>query len=470
MLDLLIQNGCVISMNPDRDIIEHGAIAVEGDRIVAVGPVSQFESSVAKRVIDGTGMCIIPGLVDSHGHSGHGLTKTIAENTPGVAWLSVVENIYLRYSTEEFWHVEAQLSALERLKFGVTCGYSMLGNNPRADDPVYAMRHLEGAMKVGIRDILGIGPAVPPWPKVHARWKGDTVERYESDLDDALKTTEKVLNAHAKGNYGKTLVHVSPARVGKMPGLPLDQVVRQTDEVVRLAQEYGSVINSHASGGDIVFSHEHLNVLGPNVVLAHCNGISPEEVRILADTGTHVSHSPSARAFARARCPVPELIAAGVNVALGTDGTGPDRNYDMFKDMRAAFVVQRTHFHDTSYMPPGKVFEMATIDAARSLGLGDVIGSIEPGKYADLTLVNIEQPHLYPWTMPVHRMVYEAAGQDVDTVIVGGEVLMEGRKVLTVDERSVLRAAQREFELALSRSEAEKYTEIPPKFWGKVYY
>jgi len=273
-----------------------------------------------------------------------------------------------------------------------------------------------------------------------------------------------------KGNFGRVLVHVSPSRIGDLPGLSPSVTKHQTDEVVRLAKEYGVTINSHAYGGNIKYAYERLDVLGPNVVLAHCTGITDEEVRILAGTGTNVSHCPSARAYSRDRCPAVELIEAGANVALGTDGTGPDRTFDLFKDMRAAILLHRAYFRDSSYLPPGKVIEMVTVDSAKALGLDKDLGSLEPKRLADIVLVNAQRPHLYPWSMPVHRMVYETSGQDVDTVIVGGKILMEAGKVISINEESVLRAAQREYELALERSGNWKSQAIPDKFWGKARY
>jgi cytosine/adenosine deaminase-related metal-dependent hydrolase len=469
MYDILIKNGSVITMDPGRRVLEPGVVAITGNRIAAVGSPGEFSGAAASREIDATGMCVLPGLVDSHGHAGHSLAKTAAEG-PDQNWLEVVENIYLRYSTEDYWYVEAQLGALERLRFGVTTAYSMLGNMPRADDPVYSFRHMEGAKTVGIRDIVGIGPANPPWPKKYSSWNQGKQTNYESDLETAIKTTETVLKAWRAGGFGRTMVHVSPSRVGNLPGLSDEKTLWQHQEIKRLANEYGTAINSHAYAGNIKYARERLDILGPNVVLAHCTGISDEEVRILADTGTNVSHCPSARAMTRDRCPAVELLEAGANVALGTDGTGPDRTFDLFKEFRAVMWLHRAHFRDASYMPPGKVLEMATIDAAKSLGLEKEVGSLEKGKLADVTLVNIQRPHLYPWSMPVHRMVYEASGQDVDTVIVDGEVLMEKGVIKSIDENSVLKAAQREYGLALDRSDGWKYTAIPPNFWGKAKY
>jgi len=172
----------------------------------------------------------------------------------------------------------------------------------------------------------------------------------------------------------------------------------------------------------------------------------------------------------RNRCPVVELLDAGVTVGLGTDGSAPDRTFDIFSDMRMAQALQRHHFHDSSYMPPGKVLEMATIDAAKALGIGNEIGSIEAKKRADIILVNMNKPHLTPRFMIPHRVVYEAYGHDVDTVIVDGKIIMEDRVVKTVNEEEMLDQAQRVAEEVVEQNSLEKYLEITKGFWGYSKY
>ena len=246
-------------------------------------------------------------------------------------------------------------------------------------------------------------------------------------------------------------------------------VRRQSSEIRELADETGRGILAHGGGG-IIKSALELGLLGPDVVLAHCGGLSMEEINILKRTGTSVSHCPRARSIMRRRCPVVELLDAGVTVALGSDGSAPDRTFDMFTDMRTAQTLQRHHFHDASYMPPGKVLEMATIDAAKALGLEREIGSLEAGKRADIILVNLKKAHTTPIFMVPHRVVYEADGHDVDTVIVDGEIVMENRTVRTVNEGKVLEQAQRVALETVESNDLEKYMVLPEGFWGRSKY
>ena len=181
-------------------------------------------------------------------------------------------------------------------------------------------------------------------------------------------------------------------------------------------------------------------------------------------------HNPSAIFSILGRCPVPELLDAGVTVFLGSDGVAPDRSYDMFRHMFQCMRYHRTYFHDPGILPPGKVLEMVTIDAAKGLGLEQEIGSLEAGKKADLILVDLHRPHLYPLNMPLYRLMYFASGSDVDTVIVDGKILMENRRVRTVDEDQVLEMAQSAAEQALDHASLRHYLELPDRFWGVSRY
>jgi cytosine/adenosine deaminase-related metal-dependent hydrolase len=222
--------------------------------------------------------------------------------------------------------------------------------------------------------------------------------------------------------------------------------------------------------GCLKLAHEAFGFLGPDAFFSHSVDLTDEEIALCRETGARICHNPSANISIQGRCPVPELLDAGVTVMLGSDGTAPDRGYDMFRHMWQCMHYHRRHFRDTGVLPPGKVLEMATIDAARALGLDGEIGSLEPGKRADLILVDLAKPHLYPQNMPVYRVMYFANGADVDTVLVNGRILMEGRRVLTVNEAEVLDLAQQETERMLDRCGLRHLTEFPPQFWSHSRY
>ncbi|MBM3523970.1 MAG: amidohydrolase family protein [Alphaproteobacteria bacterium] len=217
----------------------------------------------------------------------------------------------------------------------------------------------------------------------------------------------------------------------------------------------------------IRIAHER-GLLGPDAVMSHCIDLDPDEIEAIVATDTKVAHNPSANFSIKGRCPAIELMERGATVAIGSDGTAPDRSYDMFRHMWQAMHYHRRHFRDASVLPPGKPLQMVTIDAARALGLEAELGSLEAGKRADVTLVNLEAPHLYPPNMPLYRLTCFAVGSDVDTVIVAGEIRMEGRRVLSVDERAVLGKARQETEAMLARTGLDALLATPAGFWGKA--
>jgi cytosine/adenosine deaminase-related metal-dependent hydrolase len=204
--------------------------------------------------------------------------------------------------------------------------------------------------------------------------------------------------------------------------------------------------------------------------MSHSIDLNEADMAAALATGTSIVHNPSAIMSIKGRCPVPELIERGVNVVLGSDGSAPDRGYDMFRHMFQAMHDHRRHFRDPDVLPHGKVLEMCTIDAAKALGLADQIGSLEVGKKADIILVDLFKPHMMPLNMPLTRVTCFANAADVDTTIVDGRVLMQGRQVLSVDEVEVLEQAQVACDRMLERSGLRPLTDMPARTWGAAHY
>jgi cytosine/adenosine deaminase-related metal-dependent hydrolase len=248
----------------------------------------------------------------------------------------------------------------------------------------------------------------------------------------------------------------------------LDEASAQAKIARAFSRDNGLIFTQDGhTKGSVKFAHE-LGLLGPDALLSHSTDLTEEEIRLTASTGTHIAHNPSAVASIMGRCPVPELLEAGANVALGSDGTAPDRSADMFRHMQQCMHYHRRHFRDPSWLPAGRVLEMCTIDGARALGMEKDVGSLEIGKKADVVLVDLRRPHLYPAQMPLFRLVYFANGNDVHTVIVDGVVRLANRKAVGIDEDRVLDDAQREAELMIERAGLEALLETPATFWKHV--
>lgn len=472
-LDILIHDTTVITMNEGRSVLRQASIGINQKRIHIICPADDAKNFTAKKIINGLGKLVMPGIIDSHAHAGHGLTKTLGTGGIGMSgdWDDFMETIYFRGTTPDFWKAEARLSGLERLKFGVTTGLSMLGSYPRYDDLAYAEAHVDGMVDIGVRDILGIGPPNPPFPKRFIDWDGDVKgpEKVLSLEDSFTKTRDAVRRFH-DSNGGLTLCYPTPSGVGYREGLSRDELIWQNATMKSIGEEFNVPIHGHAYQGDILYASRHFDILGPNLSLAHVTGISDEEIQILADTGTHVLSGPMTNAYISNRCPVVELLESGVNVAFCTDASAPNRTYDLLEKLRVGLWLHRTHFRDADVLTAGKALEMITIDAARALGLDSELGSLEEGKIADVVLIDVQKPHLYPlWQEPL-RLVYQASGHDVDSVIVDGQLLMENRQVSNVNEKKILAAAQKEAEKMLDRTGFWKSAEMPKHFWKSTRY
>ncbi|MFH1763816.1 MAG: amidohydrolase family protein, partial [Gemmatimonadota bacterium] len=384
------------------------------------------------------------------------------------------EIIYATGSTEDFWRADALLTATERLRFGVTTGLTFFGGGDsvmRTDDPRYGDAYLKAIDDVGVRWFLAVGPRRPPFPRTYAHWEGDTRTDVQVTFEKQLEVTEDLITRwHGEGDGRINIAVMFPTHHpedGELSEADFQELVQRTRATRDLSRRHGLLFTQDGhTGGTVKFAHEQLDILGPDALLSHATELTDEEIQICAETNTRIVHNPSAIASIRGRCPVTELQAAGVTVMLGSDGVAPDRSYDMFRHMFQAMRYHRFHFRDPDVLPAGRVLAMATIEAARALGLEDEIGSLEVGKKADIILIDMQKPHLYPPDMPVYRVAYFANGNDVQTVIVNGEVLMKDRQVLTVNEEEVLDLAQREIRAALERTGLQHLVATPEGFWG----
>ncbi|AKR55002.1 hydrolase [Devosia sp. H5989] len=473
MTDLLLLHGTVITVDRDRRVIEDGAVAISGDRIVEVGTSAELEPKhVGKKIVDCRGKVVIPGLVDAHGHAGHSLIKTIAADTPSM-WMRIVTPTYYHYATRDFWYADGLVSGLERLRAGVTTGASIIASMPRSDDPVFGINHAKAYTEVGIKEILCVGPAGLPWPHPVTRWDTGRPVRHDVTFEEMIEGAEAVIEAVNGSADGRIKVYLTPFTIAPSvdpsnPSTP-DKAVNLTADdrmqarrVRETARKWGVRIHSDAFAGQVrmAFQDKENALLGPDVHLQHCIGLSHEEVDILAETGTHMTHSPGGRA------PILDMISKGVNVAITSDGTAPRRPFDMFQMARMAQFAQQMLHVDQYLLPPGKLLEMITIDAAKALGLDHEVGSLDAGKKADVTIIDMRQPHLTPNWMVVHRLMHQAVGSDVDTVIVDGKILMEGRKVLTVDMIDALDFGEREAWALVERAGLRAHMHDPG--WGQL--
>jgi cytosine/adenosine deaminase-related metal-dependent hydrolase len=477
MTSILIKNGMVITVDKDRRVLMNGAVAVENDRIIDVGETEAIVKAYdADIVIDAKKMAVLPGLYDGHAHAGHSILRTLGMHNE--TWYKACNDIYAEGSTEEFWAADAALLNLERLKFGTTSGITFFGGGDsimRVDDSKYAAKHCDEAEKIGVRTWLAVGPRRPPYPNKFAEWHGDDKREYLVIVEKQFEECAEIVHENHGRNNGKVniaMMFPTPHPERKpIVGKELEDLKYVAGLANDLRREHDLMLTMDGHNtSTIKFCHEELDMSGPECVYNHSTELLPEEITLCAETGTNISHSPSAVASMIGRCPVTELIDAGANVVMASDAGAPDRSFDMFRHMFQCKRYHGRHFRDGNVLPPGKILEMTTIDGAKAFRQDHILGSLEKGKKADIILVDLDKPHFYPLNMPVDKVTFFANGNDVDTVIVDGEILMQGREVKHVDEHKIMEDAQEQLELAIGRVDSSSLYDLTKNYWGKAHY
>lgn len=447
---LLIENGLVLTLDAGGRVLERGFVLVENGWIAAISLEAPAVGLNVPR-IDAAGMVVMPGLIDTHAHAGHTLTKGLGNRSDD--WMATTGRIYAEATDPEFWAAEAALSALERIKCGTTTAALLFGGGPdimRTEGPDAAEAHLTAITEMGVREILAVGPNRPSAKSVYRLYEGDSYQEVAVCTATQIAVSAALIDRWA-GRDDRVQLAVS---------LPVFNASELEDPAVRtlslkardLAREKGVLLvqDGHRDGS-IAANDASLALFDDRSLLAHCIDLTEEDRAVLKRTGAKVAHNPSALMSVSGRCPAPELMQDGVTVSLGTDAAAPDRSFDMFRNMFQAHRYHARHFRDDAVLPPLQLLEMATIAGARALCMDDEIGSLEVGKRADMLLINMRQPHLWPLVDPVQRLARFANGADVDTTIVGGRVLMRGRKLVDADEGAILDRAEKAFRRAMAR-------------------
>jgi cytosine/adenosine deaminase-related metal-dependent hydrolase len=430
-VELLIVHGLVMTVDAQRRIVRDGAVAVRGNRIVAVGESGPLQRAyTARRVIDAQGGAVHPGFVDCHVH----LSQHLGRGTIPDVWPEEREHEqwhpYWTQMTEDDDACSSLLACLEMVRNGTT---TFCDNGGRFAGELRARVVAE----VGLRGMMSeVCWDLPPYADVSV---GDT--------DACLARLERLASALPYRPDATVWAGVSMAGMGACS----DRLLR---EGKRLAERYGVILDMHQSFGpaDVAKYRQHaggktavahladLGILDARTQLVHLIYTEPAEVGILAATQTNVVHCPAAST--RVGMGVshvghfPEMVEAGVNVALGSDSG----NYSDFFDIgRQAYLAATLHREARQRLPTisaPQAFEMATINGAASLGLAAQVGSLEVGKCADIVIHSARRPEWHPALDPVNNLIYSAQSVGVDTVVVDGTIILEGGEFTRVDERA----------------------------------
>lgn len=430
-VDLLIVHGTVITMDSARHIYDDGAIAVRGDSIVAVGPTSEVTPYYdAARTIDAHGEIVMPGLINGHAHAAMSLFRGLGSDLNLNDWLQkYIFPAEARNVTPDFVEWGTRLGILEMLRGGITT---------YADMYYFEDNVARVTKEAGMRGVLGEtfidfpAPDNKSVPQMLAytenyikHWQGDPLITPAVAPHSMYTCSAKTLQsaaALARKYHVPILIHLSETLT----------------ENEQSRAKYGLSPTAYL---------ENIGVLGPDITAAHCVWVDAADMTLLASRDVGCVNNPSSNMkLASGTSPVVDLISAGVREGLGTDGAASNNDLDMFEEMDLAVKQQKLARMDPRALPAEQVVAMATINGARALHIEKEIGSLEAGKKADVILIHTDAPHDTPqYTMKdsvYSQLVYALKASDVDSVIIGGRLVMDHRRMLTLDEPAILAHAR----------------------------
>jgi 5-methylthioadenosine/S-adenosylhomocysteine deaminase len=434
-VSLAIVGATIVTMNDGREVIEGGTVVIDRGRFAAVDRGTRDPH--ADRLIRGDGCVLLPGLINCHLHSRPG--RALGDGLSLFEWHALFPDRFCRQMTEADSRAGSLLAFAESLKRGTTTVMDMTckpaGAFAAAEEIGIRARIVplaadvesagDGACDVYADFVTAIGGRLPGPDARVQYWLG--FDAVDGVGERTLRQMGKDARRLGVGIHG----HMSESR-----------------------DDAGWTDRTHAMPAALYL--RRAGVLGPRTVLAHCNWVTPEEIAVLAETGTSVAHNPTSNMkLGTGVAPVLELRAAGVTVALGTDGMLSNFHLDMFEAMRGACMLQRIHRLDAHALMSADVLEMATRGGARALGEQLALGSIEAGKRADAVLVDIGGVHFRPLIRGRHDnltalLAWCAHGSDVRTVVVDGTVVVEERRLCLADEAAIALDAQRSAERLLA--------------------
>jgi 5-methylthioadenosine/S-adenosylhomocysteine deaminase len=422
--DLLVTNGRVLTLDESGTEIMHGAVAVGGDRIIALGPSTDFDDWQVGRTLDAKGGLILPGLINTHTHAAMTLFRGLADDLPLMTWLN--DHIFPAEAKldPEMVRIGTTLACAEMIRSGTTCFCDMY---------LFEGAVAEAASSVAMRAVVGEVLYDFPSPNYGPIEKGfeytrDLIARWR---DDDLITI--AVEPHSPYLCAPGLLQEAAA-LAEEHEIPLVIHLAETrSEVDTITERYQKTPVGHLAD---------LGILGPRTVACHCVALTEADIQLLARSNTKVAHNPESNMkLASGVAPVPQMLAAEICIGLGTDGCSSNNDLDLFAEMDTAAKLHKVDHLDPTVASAEAVLAMATREAARALGLGDEIGTLAVDKRADLIVIDTDKPHLTPMYNPISHLVYSVKGSDVTASVINGRVVMEKGELLTLDEAGAMAEA-----------------------------
>ena len=418
--DILVYNGTILTMDDQNKIIPDGLLAISGNTIHHIGRGEKGSVS-AEKELDTEGGLILPGLINSHTHAAMTLFRGLADDLPLMDWLNNYIFPVEGKMDDDFVRVGTLLACAEMIMSGTTTFCDMY-----LFEEEVARAAKEAGMRCLVGEVLYDFPS-PNYGRVEngfiytealiERWKGDSL------INIAVEP-------HSTFTCGVELL-VKANDLALRKGVPLIIHLAETrQELEEIDKRFGKRPAQHL---------KDLGLLGPHLIADHCVHVSKSEIELIADHKVSVVHDPESNMkLASGIAPVPEMIARGIRVGLGTDGCASNNNLDLFGEMDMAAKLHKAQKLDPTVMDAQTIIRMATIDGARVLGFEELTGSLEVGKRADLIVIDINKPHLIPMYNPYSHIVYAASGHDVIHSIIDGRIVMEDRRLLTLDVEDII--------------------------------
>jgi 5-methylthioadenosine/S-adenosylhomocysteine deaminase len=426
-VDLLVANGIVVTMDPERRVISPGSIAINGNAIVGVGPADRIgQEFKARDTIDAQSRVVMPGLINTHTHAPMVLYRGLGDDLALMDWLQkYIFPAEAKTVSPSFVRTGTRLAALEMIRSGTTAF---------ADMYYFEEEIARVTKEAGLRGVLG--QSIIEFPVPDAKTPADGLARAEAFIREFHKDDLIVpaVAPHSVYTLDAATLMRSRALAAKY-GVPI---------LIHLAETEGeNGLSQKRHKARPVAALSALNFWGPTVIAAHGVWIQPDEMAVLHKHGVGVSHNPESNMkLASGTAPVVDYLKIGIALGLGTDGAASNNDLDMFEAMRQAAFLHKLVTRDPRVVSARTALEMATLGGARVIGKAKQLGSLEVGKLADLIVVRMDQPRQTPMYDPLSHLVYTTRGDDVETTIVNGKVLMRAGKVLTLSEADVLAAAR----------------------------
>ncbi len=438
-VDILVQNGLVVTIDDRQPVIEDGAVAINAGRIVAVGPTAEISGQYrAKKVLDARRKAVMPGFVDTHHHFLQNFHKGTRDDLALLDWIDNVSVPRIRVAVQDYlrgvYDIQihaSKLGCVDTIKAGITTILNMeWATHPTVVD-VFEQAGIRVRHTITMTD---------QWISPEVILPHDRLLRL---ADELLERCRSSVNGRVSFSYGLACPNSCSVGLIKEARALADR--NQAPIHIHIAETKYEWDNIHNLFGTTPTGHLHnLGLLGPDVQGAHSIWLSDEDIELYHQTGTKVAHNPECNMkVADGIAPITKMLEAGVVVSLGTDSCAVNDNMDMFEAMRTAAFLQKVTSMNPATLPAPTTLRMATLGGAEALGMADEIGSLEVGKKADLILVDLSGAHMRPINNLENSLVYCANANDVHTVICDGQVVMEDRRILTLDEEEWVSQATR---------------------------